>query len=256
MNYIETIVDICHANLSAQHRQYMLGRGFSMVSIDDFQMGTFFQEAILDKVPLEVLTEKKIIFKNKNGKYWSEFDQRIIIPIVDHFGECVGITGRVVVDSDRVKYCNSNYTKSSVLFGLDKAKRDILANNTALVVEGNLDVMASFESGFKNTVAVCGTAMSEQHVHLLLRYCDRIVLGFDNDKAGAAARGRSLEMMGYYASHNLLSVSLLEMPDGVKDINELMCTAGKEECRAFLESQMPMSASKPHNAGWEWTLYE
>lgn len=257
MNYLETIVDICHANLSAQHRKYVLSRGITDDTIELFQIGTFFSEAIRDKVPIEFLEEKKILFKGKGQKAWSEFDKRVIIPIVDHSGQYVGITGRLTEDSDRAKYCNSNYSKSSILFGLDKAKRDIIAANTAIVVEGNLDVIAAHECGVKNVVAICGTAMSESHLHLLLRYTNRIVLGLDNDDAGAAARSRSLDMIGYYAKNNLIDVSILEMPEGIKDINELMCKIGRDECARFLSSFISTDkAPASHQASWEWTLDE
>ena len=255
MNYFESIADICHSNLSPQHKQYMLGRGFGDGTIADFKVGSFFSEAIRSKVPISFLEEKKILFKNKNGKYWSEFDKRVIIPIVDQSGECVGITGRVIEECDRAKYCNSNYSKSSVLFGLDKAKRDMLVNNLALVVEGNLDVMSAYESGFKNTVAICGTAMSEKHVHLLLRYCDRVVIGLDNDKAGRDAMARSSRIFEYYAGSKLLRVSALKLPDGFKDINELMSKVGSVECGKILSTAMPAEESESdHRHDWELNI--
>ena len=256
MDYLETIADICHSNLSVQHRRYMLDRGFGEDTIGEFKIGSFFPEAIRSKVPLSFLEEKKILFKNKNGKYWSEFDNRVIIPIMDQSGSCVGITGRVIEECDRVKYCNSNYSKSSVLFGLDKAKRDILVNNFALVVEGNLDVMSAHEAGFKNVVAICGTAMSEKHVQLLLRYCNRVVLGLDNDKAGAAATARSLRIFEYYADNGLLKVSLLELPDGLNDINELMLKAGPDECRRILLSAVSDEAESNLSNDWGWNVDE
>lgn len=255
MEYLSKIVDICRANLSAQHKQYMLGRGFSASTIEDFQVGTFSMDVVRQKVPLEYLSEKKIMFRNKNGKYWSEFDNRVIIPIFDHNGTVVGITGRVIGESDRAKYCNSGYNKGGVLFGLDKAKRDILVNNAVVIVEGNLDVMAAFESGVRNVVAICGTAMTERHVHLLLRYCNRFILSLDNDKAGEAARLRSLEMLNYYVEHDLVEVAALQMPDGVKDINELTNRVGTEDCRRLLINSIPAPQPKPKiETTWEWTI--
>ena len=252
-NYLRDIVDICHANLSDQHRDYMLARGLSGGTIDDYMIGTFPSEIIRKRIPLDFLRSKKILFKNKNGKFWSEFDNRVIIPIFDHCGEAVGITGRIIQDIDRAKYYNSDYSKSTVLFGLHNAKKHILESNSVVVVEGNLDVLAASEAGVKNVVAVCGTAFTVHHVHLLLRYCDQFTLAFDRDQAGDAVRVRSLAMMDYYVSTGLASVKQLQLPDGVKDIGQLVQELGNTEANRVITSGVPQDAppeAKVESWGW------
>ena len=258
-NYMNLIVDLCHMNISKNHMKYMLSRGFTEKTINDFKIGTFCPELIRAKVPMSFLEEHKIMFRNKHGGFWSEFDGRIIIPVNSYLGDPIAITGRILDGGKRAKYYNSVYQKSNVLFGLDRAKRGIVKRNAAIVVEGNLDVVAANECGVDNVVAVCGSAMTDRHVHLLLRYCDRGFLCFDNDEAGVMATARALTVMKFFSDTGILTVDRVHMPSGIKDVNDLMLSINKQGCLTFFNDTIQQSSSSNptcDSGGWGWPIDE
>jgi len=233
--YLAYIADVCHTNLSDEHRKYMRSRGISDRVIDEFSIGTFQSDIIFENVPVEFLQSKRILFRNK-GKLWSEFNDRIIFPIRHYNGSYVGISGRILNsdDEERAKYYNSSYAKASVLYGMDKAKRPALVKNAIIIVEGNLDVMSAFQAGVDNVVALCGTAISKKHLGLILPYCSRVALCMDNDEAGRAARGRAIKIMEPYTSGGLLDVGIINLPDGVKDLNDVLVKNGAASLESLL----------------------
>lgn len=144
---------------------------------------------------------------------YDRFRNRIMFPICDAHGRTIGAAGRAMPGSDsEAKYVNTPetmlYHKGSVLFGLDKAKQDIRKENVAVIVEGNLDVIASHQAGVKNVVAASGTALTEEQCLLLKRFTDRLVFCFDADAAGEAATLRAL-MVAFAQG---FTVELIELP--------------------------------------------
>jgi DNA primase len=128
--------------------------------------------------------------------YYDRFRGRLMFPICNEQGRVIGFSGRILSgDEKTAKYVNSPetliFTKGKVLFGLDKAKRSILDAGCAVVCEGQLDVISCHSKGITHVVAPQGTALTTQHVQILRRYTDDIILCFDGDNAGrkAAARG-------------------------------------------------------------------
>ena len=132
--------------------------------------------------------------------YYDRFRDRIIFPISDINGKVVGFSARVAPgeDESQAKYVNTPetevYHKSKILYGIDKARREIKSKNFVLLVEGNLDVMAASQAGLKNTVAVSGTALTPDHLDILKRYTENIKMFFDADSAGQIAARRSAEL--------------------------------------------------------------
>ena len=129
-------------------------------------------------------------------RYYDRFRGRLMFPICDEQGRVIGFSGRVLSgDEKTAKYVNSPetpiFTKSKVFFGLDKSKRAILDAGFAIVCEGQLDVISCHSKGVTHVVAPQGTALTAQHVQILRRYTNDIILCFDGDNAGrkAAARG-------------------------------------------------------------------
>lgn len=135
---------------------------------------------------------------SKRGNRIDRFRHRLMIPLRDHHGDTVGFTARALRDEDTPKYMNSPqteiYDKSALVYGLDIAKSAIKSAGEVILVEGNLDVVASHKAGVKNVIAISGTALTEHHVRLLKRYATRFVFCFDADDAGfnAAVRGMRL----------------------------------------------------------------
>jgi len=141
--------------------------------------------------------------KERGVGYFDRFRNRLMFPIRDAQGNFIGFTGRVMPDAtgaepkDTGKYVNTQetavYHKSAVLYGLDRAKQEIRHGGVAVVVEGNMDVIASHQAGVKNVVASSGTAFTAEQLVLLKRLADKLVLSFDMDAAGELAARRSID---------------------------------------------------------------
>lgn len=155
--------------------------------------------------------------------YYDRFRGRIMFPINDQHGNIVGFTGRVLVETDHSggKYVNTPQTplfdKSRLLYGLDKAKTEIKTKDTAVLVEGQMDVIACHQAGMTNVVAASGTALTPEQVKLLKRYAGAIAIAFDADKAGENAGKRGIGV----ALEGGLRVRVIQLPDGfAKDADE------------------------------------
>jgi DNA primase len=189
--------------------EYLQGRGVIPETIKEFRLGFAPDSwrALGDYLKRKGYTEAEIekcglSVRGSRGPY-DRFRSRIIFPLVDTLGRPVGFAGRILgVSSDEdpvgAKYINSPqtalYDKSRFLYGFDKAKNDIRQQKTAVLVEGNIDLILSHQAGVKNTVAVSGTALTESHLTMLRRLADSLVFALDVDKAGIAASRRALEL--------------------------------------------------------------
>jgi DNA primase len=149
------------------------------------------------------------------------FRGRIMFTICDREGRPVGFTGRVLDDSVP-KYLNTPqtplYDKSSVIFGLHLAKEAIRKADEVVLVEGQMDVVASHQVGVKQVVATSGTALTIEHLRTLSKLTKNIKLAFDADRAGLAATERAIEMGQKLG----LTLRMVELPEGVKDADELI----------------------------------
>jgi DNA primase len=133
--------------------------------------------------------------------YYSKFRNRVLFPICNEGGRVIAFTGRTLSTDEKAgpKYLNSPetpiYSKSRVLFNLDKAKEAIRKLEYAILVEGQMDCISVFAAGFHNVIASSGTAFTELQARLLARFSRKIVVNFDPDTAGAAAAERSLGLL-------------------------------------------------------------
>ena len=148
----------------------------------------------------ELLKAGLIKLSDKGKDPYDVFRNRIMFPLFDQGGRVVGFSGRTMdTGPDVPKYVNSPetelYKKSELLYGYDKAKQGIRTLDFSLIVEGQFDVVMSHHAGYSNTVAVSGTSLTPEHVHLLERFSSRVVLALDGDKAGIAAVKRSAAIM-------------------------------------------------------------
>lgn len=150
----------------------------------------------------------------KPGTWYDRFRNRLMFPIRDASGRTVAFTGRSLDTDEHAKYLNSPETvlfkKSDVLFGMDRAKDAIRARGFAMLVEGQFDLLLLHQSGFANTVALSGTALSAQHLSLIRRYSDNLMLALDADRAGIAASARS----AYPALRAGMNVKAIRLPEG------------------------------------------
>lgn len=132
------------------------------------------------------------------SRNYDRFGGRVVFPLMDHRDNIVGFSGRILpwVKQDRAKYINSPetpaYSKSKVLYGLNFTKADIRNAKSAVVVEGELDMISSYKAGIKNVVAIKGSALSEEQIRLISRFASKIVFCLDSDFAGDAAAKRGV----------------------------------------------------------------
>ncbi len=145
------------------------------------------------------MVEANVVLKGDRGHARDRFYNRIMFPIRDVQGDCIAFGGRIIGDG-QPKYLNSQETplfhKSTVLYGLDKAKASMATSGIAVVVEGYTDVIALHRAGITNAVATLGTALTKQHIRVLSRHAkQRIVYLFDGDEAGRRAADRALQFI-------------------------------------------------------------
>ena len=155
------------------------------------------------------------------GGYFDRFRDRITFPIVDVAGRTVGFSARILRPRENTgKYINSAdspiYSKSRILFGLYQGRNDIRVKNTAVIVEGNVDVVKSAQAGITNVVASSGTVLTEAQLEMLKRFSENLIFAFDTDEAGSEAQTRALETalgMGF-------DIKIVRFPEGYKDPDE------------------------------------
>src|SRR5260221_2442664 len=163
--------------------------------------------------------------------YYDRFRGRVMFPICNDTGEVIAFSGRVLeADAKAAKYVNSPETmlfvKGAVLFGLHKSKRPLIDAKSAIVCEGQLDLITAFDHGVQNVIAPQGTAFTERQARILKRYVEEVVLCFDADVAGEKAAERSLASL---LAENLL-VRVAEMPPG-EDPDSMIRGKGAEAFR-------------------------
>lgn len=190
-------------------REYLAGRGVSTEAVRIFRLG-YAPDAWDDTVnwartkgwDLPLVEQAGLIIardpQDPSRGHYDRFRGRLMFPIADEQGRVVGFSGRVLKgDEKTAKYVNSPetpiFTKSRVLYGLDKTKRPILDAGSAIICEGQLDLIACFMAGVQNVVAPQGTALTGEHLRILRRYGQEVVLCFDSDSAGQKAAARVLD---------------------------------------------------------------
>jgi DNA primase len=176
---------------------------------------------------MKALEAAGLLSTNEKDNLYDRFRGRVMFTIRDELGRAVGFSGRVLKADDKAggKYVNtpetSVFRKSRILFGLDKAKREILDQRQALLCEGQIDCIRCHLAGFRNTVASQGTAFTEEHARLLKRYADHVVIVLDADKAGQKAALRGAELLITEG----MAVSLAALPAG-EDPDSLLLKGG------------------------------
>src|SRR5215467_11437119 len=194
----------------AHAREYLAGRGLSEETIRTFGIGFAPDSgfALKDRLKSdfsEELMRASGLFSWKEGTdagvMYSKFRNRIMFPIANENGKVIAFTGRTLAKDEKSgpKYLNSAetpiYSKSRVLYNLDRAKEAIRKLGYVIIVEGQMDCIAVYSAGFHNVAASSGTAFTETQVRLLGRFSKDIVVNFDPDTAGAAATDKSLGML-------------------------------------------------------------
>ena len=242
--------------------KYLKSRGLEEKTIGDFRIGFSLLDwrTLFEYLKSKGFSDKEIelagLAKKTEKGFYDRFRGRIIFPISDSSGRIIAFSGRIfsaeggstsggeVSNYEQAKYLNSPdtpiFSKSAVLYGLDKAKESIRKNNFSILVEGQMDLILSHQAGFRNTVATSGTALSDATVSkenvvsnlgLLRRLSGNIILAFDADRAGFNASSRA----GKIALSFGMDVKVVSMPEEI-DPADLISQNGTDAWRTAIRN--------------------
>ncbi len=216
---------------------YIRSRGLKKETQEEFEIGVastasdgLLKALVKAGFAMPDIERAGLVIKTDRGTYWDRFRARVMFPIYNHVGKVVGFTGRVLPGHENPnmgKYVNSPETpifqKSKIIYGYHKTKNHIREANTAVLVEGQMDFLMAWQDGVKNVVATSGTALTKDHLSVLRRISDTLVVGYDGDTAGIAAAERAVDLASTLDFNT--RVMLIE---GVKDPADIvMAEPGK-----------------------------
>lgn len=213
-------------------QEYIKMRQFNRKTLEDFKLGYSLNfKEIIDYLKSQGFSLQEMkqagIVQEKNGYFYDVFAGRLMFPIFNSFGECVGFSARVLGQADFAKYINTAETllfkKGRVVYGIDLVKKLKQQGklDKIIIVEGQIDVIAMHKAGFNNTVACMGTALTKENAHELKKLSNNVVLMFDGDTAGQKATYRSLDIL----RDEGFSVKVALMPEKL-DPDEILKTQG------------------------------
>jgi DNA primase len=225
-------------------RGYLEDRGLDRDAIARFGLGyspsggDVLYRFLKQKYPDKLLEPSGLILRDQSGgRFYDKFRRRIMFPISNDSGKVIAFGGRALGD-DMPKYMNSPetpvYSKSNVLYHLDRAKETIRQKDFAILVEGYMDTIAVARAGFMNVVASCGTSLAEPQVKLLSRFTKNIMVNFDPDTAGQAAAERSLAVL----LEKEFEIKVLTLPGGA-DPDKYLKENGTTEYEKELKAAPP-----------------
>jgi DNA primase len=199
---------LLHSDPAAEPaRAYLKSRDFPSALADEFGLGyapdgwdTTLKWAQKAGYSMEALETGKLVATAESGRTYDFFRGRLMIPIHNDAGEVVAFSGRLLdPEAKAQKYVNSPETpifvKSRILFGLNKTKRTIIEAGSAILCEGQIDLMRCWQHGIRNVVAPQGTAFTDPHARILKRIAKEVVICFDADRAGQAAAQRTIDIL-------------------------------------------------------------
>ncbi|MBR5626975.1 MAG: toprim domain-containing protein [Thermoguttaceae bacterium] len=179
----------------------------------------------------------KILSEQERRDYYDRFWGRVVFPIRDTQNRTVAFGGRILPNSSNqspAKYLNSPetpvFTKSKMLYGLDLARSEIRKSHRVIITEGYTDCIVAHQFGFEDTVAVLGTALGAEHIHILKRFTDKMYLVLDGDEAG---QKRTREVLEFFVAQGV-DLSILTLPDN-KDPCEFLLANGADALEQSLK---------------------
>ncbi|MBO7528235.1 MAG: DNA primase [Clostridia bacterium] len=234
-----------YTDIAKPAQEYIKKRKLTKRILDDFQIGySIDSNEIISYLKskgfsISIMEKAGLIQKSDHG-YYDFFSRRIMFPLFNIYGECIGFSGRVInSDVGRAKYKNSPNTivfdKSSTMFGLNLVRKLKQTNkvDNVIIVEGQMDVIAMHKAGFKNTVACLGTSFSVQHARMLRQISENVIVCLDGDNAGLKAANRITDIMA--AEH--LNVKCVLIPNN-QDPDEYINEYGAEKMQEVLDNAL------------------
>src|ERR1700726_424007 len=189
------------------------------------------------KYPEKLLEVSGLFSREQSGRFFDRFRRRIIFPIANESAKVIAFGGRALGD-DMPKYLNSPetpiYSKSNVLYHLDRAKEALRRSDFAVLVEGYMDAIAVARAGISNVVASCGTSLAEPQIKLLARFTRRVIVNYDPDTAGQTATERSISLL----LEQDFEVRVLALP-GQADPDKFIRQNGAEAYTKLLKESAP-----------------
>lgn len=217
---------------------YYLNRGLSMHTIKRFGLG--YAPDAWDSLLRHLkskgfrpgeMVDAGVVKVGKNNRYYDIFRNRVMTPIIDVRGNVIAFGGRVLDDS-KPKYINTAdtlvYKKTNELFALNLAKDH--CSESLILCEGYMDVIAMHQAGFKNAVAGCGTALTNEQVRLISRYTKEVILAYDADEAGQKALAKATELF----KQTDVKVKIPSLTGG-KDPDEIIKKYGRDKFKGMLD---------------------
>jgi len=225
-------------------RAYLEDRGIAKDVIEQFGIGyapsggDTLLRILKTKYPDKLLVESGLISRDQGGgRLFDRFRRRITFPIANESGKIVAFGCRALGD-DQPKYLNSPetpiYSKSNVLYHLDRAKEALRRSDFAVLVEGYMDAIAVARAGISNVVASCGTSLAEPQIKLLSRFTRRVIVNYDPDNAGQTATERSISLL----LEQDFEVRVLALP-GKADPDKFIREQGKDAYLKVLKESPP-----------------
>jgi len=241
-----------HLKASPRAIEYFKGRGLSGEVAKQFGLGYAPEgwrnlASVFPHYDDPLLVESGLVISNADEdggeeKRYDRFRDRVMFPIRNIKGECIGFGGRVLGD-DKPKYLNSPetpvFSKGRELYGLFEARNALREHGYALVTEGYMDVVALAQLGFPNAVATLGTACTNEHVQKLFRFTDSVVFSFDGDNAGRRAAHKALDGALPFAT-DVRSIKFLFLPQE-HDPDSFIRANGKEAFARYVSEATPLS---------------
>jgi DNA primase len=232
-------------------RRYLASRGVAEEQVKAFRLGVAAEGwddlsgRLKEKgIGAEAVRKAGLLVVKDDGRSYDRFRQRLMFPIASLDGQVIGFGGRALGEEQGAKYLNTPetplYKKSRVLYGIDLAREAIRKTRAAVLVEGYFDVIGLHQAGVKNAVAVCGTALTPEHVELLKRCdCREVTVLFDGDVAGLAAPGKAAAAL--FPSGVSGKVALLPAEAGKIDPDDYARQHGRAGVEALLGAAVPLS---------------
>jgi len=225
-------------------RAYLEDRGLTKEIIEQFGIGyapsggDILLRQLKTKYPDKLLVESGLISRDQSSnRLFDRFRRRITFPIANESGKIVAFGCRALGD-DMPKYLNSPetpiYSKSNILYHLDRAKDALRRSDFAILVEGYMDAIAVARAGISNVVASCGTALAEPQIKLLSRFTRRVIVNYDPDTAGQTATERSITLL----LEQDYEVRVLALP-GKADPDKFIREQGKDAYIKLLKESPP-----------------
>ena len=191
-----------NTSMGSEAKKYLKDRDITEEIIKEFGIGLSLKQrdvlvkSLSNKYEMKDLIESGLVIKNETGLF-DAYQNRIMFPLWDLEGRIVGYSGRIYDTTEGSKYINSReskiFKKGELLYNYHKSRDIARELDTVFVMEGFMDVIASYKVGVKNTVAMMGTAVTKIQANLIKRMASNIILLFDGDEAGAKATMRSID---------------------------------------------------------------